>query len=202
MNAESPPSRRFRFLHWFLIVTAAAMLVITIKVVGIFFLSAEARDLQAAITQSTDWRTDPQIQFSIGPGILSIGRMAALCIDDIPFEARQALGAVKGASVGIYHLDRGAAAADPARLMAAADQRLKTKGWDRIVSVADGRDLVLVYMPRDWDESEDLEVCIAVCDGNELVVVSATARAQPLIELAQRHLPEHGMIPARIPADA
>lgn len=194
MTEQSSSPRRFRFLHWFLIFAAAATLVIAVKIVGIFFLSSEARDLQVALTHSTTWETEPQIQFSIGPVILSIGRIAALCIDDIPVEARQAMSAVKSASVGVYHLDRGGVEPDTARMMAAADERLESKGWTRIVTVANGSELVLIYMPRDWDESDDLEVCIAVCDGNELVVVSAEAQAKPLMELVQKHLPDQGLI--------
>ena len=190
MSSETPPARPSRILHWFLIVGAAAMLVLTIKIVGIFFLSNEARDLQVAITGGSDWQGETEIQFSIGPGILSLGRVATLWVDDIPAEARQALTALQNVSVGIYRLDRSGDRQDRRGMLASADAKLGAKGWERIVTVSEHDDLVLIYTPVGWEETEDIEVCVAVCDGSELIVISATARMAPLIEIAQKHLPD------------
>lgn len=193
-NYAPRPSGRRRLLHWFLIISAAATLVVAVKLVGIFFVSAEARDLQVAICEAAEGKPDTHLQFSIGPGILSIGRLAVLMIDDVPPEARQALSAIDRASVGIYQLAQRISPENRGRMLAAADGRLAAKGWERIVTVVDDRDLVLIYMPRDWDDADDLEVCIAVCDGDELVVVSAQARSRPLMKWVQKHLPKPAMI--------
>ena len=166
------------------------MLVFTIKIVGICFLSNEARDLQAAIAGGSDWESETEIQFSIGPGILSLGRVATLWIDDMPDEARQALTAVQSASVGIYRLDRPVDRKDRKAMLASADAKLGAKGWERIVTVSEKNDLVIIYTPAGWEETDHIEVCVAVCDGSELVVISAKARTAPLIKIAHKHLPD------------
>ncbi len=189
MSATSPPTRRTRILHWLLIMGAATLLVLTIKFVRIFFLSPEATDLHRALSHGSAWPTTPEMKFSIGPGLLAMGRVAAWCTDDLPIEARHALRAIDGASVGIYRLDRRLMPLDRGRMLAAADTRLGARGWVRVVTVMENRDLVLVYLPRKTDVSGRLEVCIAVVGEDKLVVVSAAAQTAALAKMVETYLP-------------
>ncbi len=195
MTSPKPkPRSRFRPLHWFLIVGAAGLLVMTFKVAGIFFVSDEARDLQIAFADATHADADAHIQISVGPGLMSVARLVPMFIDDMPAEARHAIAALQEASVGIYRLEHNHAKSDRAALMAAADHRLGSRGWSRIVTVADGRDTVLIYTPADWQDPDEVEVCVAVSDGSELVVVSAKAKTAPLLEIMKQHLPDRRAI--------
>ena len=113
--------------------------------------------------------------------------MAAHWVDDIPDEVHHALGAVKEASVGIYELDVNPSAAARSQLVRITDERLGLKGWKRIVAVSESRDTVLVYAPTDIGESDDVQFCVAVSDGKDLVVVSATASLEGLMKLTDLH---------------
>lgn len=181
----APRSHRAR--NWFLIIMAAALAVAAVEAASIFFLSKEARKLQLAIDTRLDGTAATKIQFSVGPGLLGIGRMAAHWVDDIPNEVHHALGAVKEASIGIYELDAIPSAATRNQLVQITDERLGLKGWKRIVAVSENRETVLVYAPTDIGESDDIQFCVAVCDGKDLVVVSATASREGLMKLTDLH---------------
>lgn len=55
----------------------------------------------------------------------------------------------------------------------------------RIVGVADGKDTVMVYVPKDADEPD--RICVAVINVREMVVVSATIRPAALMNRVKRH---------------
>jgi hypothetical protein len=181
----APRSHRAR--NWFLIIMAAALAVAAVEAASIFFLSKEARKLHLAIDTHLEGPASTKIQFTVGPGLLGIGRMAAHWVDDIPDEVHHALGAVKEASVGIYELDVNPSAAARSQLVQITDERLGLKGWQRIVAVSENRDTVLVYAPKDIGESDDIQFCVAVCDRKDLIVVSATASLKGLMKLTDLH---------------
>lgn len=189
-SSSTSALQRNRFRNWFLIIMAAALLVAVVEAAGIFFLSKEAEKLQVAINADLDFGTSTKFQMSVGPGLLGIGRMAAHWVDDIPDEVHLALGAVKEASVGIYELDRSPTATERGNMMRITDERLGLKGWQRIVAVSEDRETVLIYTPMAAQDDDELRVCIAVCDGRDLVVISATASVESLAELASMHSDE------------
>lgn len=194
MSTSKTTSRRFRPLHWFLIFCAAGTLVLAVKVAGVFFLTREARTLQAAVVEASAWRVDPQIQLSVGPGMLAVGRVAAAWMGDVPKEVRQALGTIERASVGIYQLHDSRLVANRAALLAATDRKMAGRGWSRVVAVVDGGDTVLVYAPDDAEDLNRVRLCVAVYNGRELVVVSAQARTASLAEWVRPHLPNRRAI--------
>ena len=186
-SSSATAPRRNRFRNWFLIIMAAAMLVAVVEAAGIFFLSKEAKKLQLAINTDLDFGTSTKFQLSVGPGLLGVGRMAAHWIDDIPTEVHQVMGAVKEASVGVYELDRSPTATERGNMMRITDQRLGLKGWQRIVAVNEKNETVLIYTPIESGDEAELRVCIAVCDGRDLVVVSATTSIESLSALTNMH---------------
>ena len=194
MTTPASQTSGFRPLHWILIVCAAGMLVIAVKIAGIFFLSREASDLQSALTDAAGRDTDTHIQFTIGPGLLSVARLATTWIDDIPDEARRGLAAVRRVSVGIYQLDGKLSGSDRVTMLEAADRKLGDRGWERVVAVANGKETVLIYTPKGWEKTDEIRFCVAVQDGRDLVVVSAQAETAPLMELVRYHLPDRHAI--------
>ncbi len=46
---------------------------------------------------------------------------------------------------------------------------------------------MLVYAPTDIDDSDEIQICVAVCDGKDLVVVSATASIESLLKPTEMH---------------
>ena len=180
-STAAPRSHRAR--NWFFIIMAAALAVAA----SIFFPSKEARKLQVAINTHLEGPASTKIQFSVGPGLLGIGRMVAHWVDDIPPEVHHALGAVKEASVGIYELESDPSVVERSQLVRITDERLGLKGWQRIVAVSENRDTVLVYAPTDIGDEDEIQFCVAVCDGRDLVVVSATASVESLLKLTEMH---------------
>ena len=67
--------------------------------------------------------------------------------------------------------------------------QMDERDWQRVVAVRDGKETVMIYVPRNWSGRGLVDVCIAVCDGNDLILVSAGLRPEPLKELVAMHLP-------------
>jgi hypothetical protein len=62
--------------------------------------------------------------------------------------------------------------------------------WNLAVAVHDGDESVMVYLPRKWSLVDEVNVCVAVCDGQQLILISASLRTEPLMKLTAMHLPE------------
>jgi|GEM_PF-1742260 len=178
--------RRFRVIHWLFIAVAAMGAVVTAEVGSLFFWSEEASDLRASFVESTDLKLQTNVQFSVGPGLLSLGQFATRFIDDIPAEAREALSAVRRTSVGVYEWDRVPSESERLKLIQAADARLNSEEWSRIVRVQAGEQIVMVFMPWDERSTREIEIWIIGCEGRDLVIVSATIATAGRLKLAQQ----------------
>jgi len=104
-------------------------------------------------------------------------------VDDVPPEAHLALDAVRRGSVGIYTLKHSQTATQRVAMIRRSVAAMADRDWVQVVTVADGEDLVLIFVPRDLAEGDALEVCIAVSDGQEMVIASATVDAEPIQRL-------------------
>lgn len=181
------PRRRFRLGHWLLLSLVALALVMAFEVASVFFLERGARDLRLTVEKTQAWPAKTQVQCTIGPGLLSLARLATRFIPDVPPEARQGLEAVRRASVGVYHLAASPSAADRHALLEATAEALRADGWTRVVAVNERDATVAVFTPSGWDDADELRVCVLVCSDTDLVVVSADARVEPLLALAAAH---------------
>jgi hypothetical protein len=113
-------------------------------------------------------------------------RSCLAVIDHEPLrDARLALAAVKSVSVGVYELAHPAQADGRGELLNRVDREMGARGWSRIVGVVDGEDTVMIYLPTDTDEPD--EICLAVVSGRDLVVVSAEIRPAAVRELVAHH---------------
>jgi hypothetical protein len=187
-DSASPRPRRWRrVLLWSSAVFVAALVIVAIAAINLVTLSRDAAALRQVFVAGAPGALRPQVQIDAGPATLALARLVVGCIDDVPAEARQALRAVRAASVGVYEADRSELGPWRTGLMAAADDKMTRRGWTRIVGVRDGRQVVLVYVPADSSARGTQRFCVAVCDQRQLVVVSGAADADALVALAERH---------------
>lgn len=131
-----------------------------------------------------EWQTS--LQVSAGPALLALAR-AGLALAQVPPEVRAAAGAVRTLKVSVHRFPGRAPARSP--LLAAADQVLFPRGWERVVAVVDGRELAAVYTRVGETAARQVPVCVLVLDDEELVLVTAVGDAESALTLACRYLP-------------
>ena len=146
-----------------------------------FHLSSDTRALRNGLIKSSgvEWRE--QIALNVGSLTLGIVRAGLSCVH-LDAEARAALRAVRGVEVAIYQLSAEAKPPDRAAMLAAADAAMTVRGWERLVAVMDGADLVTVYMPVKTNSVQRMKCCAMVFDGRQMIVASARANLAPLLQ--------------------
>jgi len=149
----------------------------------------DARTVRNTVLKASGAEWSPTIELGVGGGTLGLARLG-LAFADLPKEARAVVNAVRGAEVGVYQLAKGSL--DRAGLLNATDRGMSARGWERVVGVLSGRELVAVYLPSDLRSGRDVRLCVMVLDGEELVVVAARGNLEPLLELAQSELDRSG----------
>jgi hypothetical protein len=162
------------------------LVVIAVEVVSCFHLSSDTKALQNSLIKSSgvEWRQ--RIALNAGGLTLCAVRAGLSCVH-LDAGARAALQSVRGAEVGVYQLPVGTKSPDRATLLAATDAAMTARGWDRVVGVMDGGDLVTVYVPDKTASARRMKCCLMVFDGQEMVVVSARADLEPLLKYALAH---------------
>lgn len=85
-------------------------------------------------------------------------------------------------------------------MLAAADSTMTGCGWERVVGVIDGHNLVAVYLPEKNISAQCLKCCVMVFDGKELVLVSAQGNPEPLLRYAfdQANLHAEARMPSSV----
>jgi hypothetical protein len=130
---------------------------------------------------NVEW--EKQIDLNIGTATLAVVG-AGLAFAPLDANARAAVQAVRGVEVGIYEMVPGMKPPDCAAMLAVADSVLTARGWERLVGVLDGEELVSVYVPGKAISARQVKCCALVFDGRQMVVVSAKVDLEPLL----RHL--------------
>lgn len=189
MNASTSPSaapRRRRLWPWVLGLVLTPFLVLAVAAASFLTLDRDAAALRRHVMAASGNEWDTKVQFSIGRLTLGCVRTGLLLVahEDIT-DARLALAGVKSASVGVYERVGRAAELSRDGFFVATDRAMQKRGWTRLVGVAEKREAVLVYVP-DGASGRTLDVCVAVLDGKDLVVVSSTIDAEALAELVER----------------
>jgi hypothetical protein len=144
----------------------------------------DTRALRQTVLRASGVEWTPNIELGVGGGLLGLARVG-LSFADLPSEARAVLSSVRSADVGIYHLRE--RCPDRSALLAATDRGMAEKGWERVVGVISGRELVATYLPRELRSSRDVRLCVMVLEGEQLVIVSARGNLEPLFELVRSH---------------
>jgi hypothetical protein len=166
---------------------------LAVGVASYFHLSSDARALRSELTRArgAEWRQ--QIGLNIGGVTLGVVR-AGLSFVPIDSEARAALRTVRGVEVGIYELASGSKRPDRAAMLGVADGVMSARGWERVVSVLDGEQLVGVYLPAEMTSARRMKCCVMVLDGRQMVVVSARADLEPLMECLRNQTGLHAEV--------
>lgn len=187
--SSTSPGRRF--LLWTFGFIFVLSLLFGLAVVRLLGPDRDLAQVRREMARTVESPLRCQIQVNLGPLALVPARIITRFIDDIPPEAHLALSAARRASIGVYHVDA-AAADDPAKaLFDSTDGHMNESDWTRVLAVRDGDETVMVYLPRDWTGEGDVDVFVAVCDGNDLILVSAGLRPEPLKKLVALHMPEN-----------
>jgi hypothetical protein len=191
----NPPTTFRRWYHriWIYVLGAmvASAVLVSVGVYNLVTLTNEASVLKRSLFAADRFDGSLRVQGTVGPVLLSGARMVTRFIPDIPPEVREALGAVRSASVGIYELDVAPTAKVRNEVFVEADAAMERSGWTRIVSVSERHQRVAVYTPaEDVADERQIRICVAVCDHKQLVLVSARADARKLSEFAQRQIPK------------
>lgn len=181
MNPPQLPRRR-RIWPWVLAAILAPWLFLA-AVVWSFVtptrLISAVHD-EVASASRRQWHT--RVQLDVGGGTLACIRTGMALVRGNPdvVKARAALAAVKHASVGVYFTPD-AAEGSTTDVMAGVDRDMARRGWTRIVGVVDGRQTVRMYAPD--DAAMLRQICVAVLDGEQFVVVQAEIDADALARL-------------------
>jgi hypothetical protein len=179
-----------RLWLWGLLATPLLLLILLgAGVASFFYLESDVRALRNGLMKSSGvaWRQ----QIALNAGHLTLGAVrAGLLRARLDPLARAALQSVRSAEVGVYQLASEAQQPDRTAMLAAADAVMTTRGWERMVGVMDGHNLVAVYLPGKNISAHRLKCCVLVLDGKEMVLVSVQGNPEPLLTCAFR---QHGL---------
>jgi hypothetical protein len=189
-SSETAARKRRPLSCWWVLCGLAAVPLLMLGllaagVAGCFRLGSDARALRDSAAKATASKLDRNIELSAGWLPLSLVR-AGLSLADLDPVARAALETVRGADVGVYELGRQERPLHSGAVLAAADKMMAKHGLDRVVGVASQAEVVGVYVPAAARSGHGLRVCVLVLEARQLVVVSARANVEPLVELAMR----------------
>ncbi|HUG12812.1 MAG TPA: hypothetical protein VMM36_17480 [Opitutaceae bacterium] len=182
----SAPSRH-RVWPWILAILGTICLLPVVIVATHIGLSSEARVLRDELKTATGSTWSTRVQLSSGPLLIPAAR-AVVSFCNVDEDARSALAAVRSASVGVYEIDEAGDSPGLGAGLASLDARLGRNGWERLITVIDNKENVVVYTKAGGNWDSKVRVCIGVVTGRELVVVSATVRPEALMPLIDKHL--------------
>lgn len=190
---QTPAAPRRRLWPWVLGICLAPFAIMAVAVASYITLDSDAAALRRHVMKATnaDWHT--KVQCSVGRITLGAVRGGLLFVNKPEVaDARLALAAVKHASVGVYERRQQNGAWSREQLFVDTDLAMKKRGWTRLVGVSDRAEAeaVLIYTPDDLDAGDPIDICVAVVNNRELVVVSTTVDPDTLAELVERHTPE------------
>jgi hypothetical protein len=183
-NPPVPHRPARRLWLWAILTTPLLLLVLLVAGVASFFHpGSDARALRNGLMNSSgvEWRQ--RIVVNAGHFTLGAVRAGLSCVKLDP-GARAAIQSVRTAGVGVYQLPSGAPRPDRAAMLAAADSTMTARGWERVVGVLDGKDLVAIYLQGKKVSVHHLKCCVMVFDGKEMVLVSVQGNPEPLITYA------------------
>ena len=184
-----PASRRpHSRLAWILVVAAIAIpSLLLYGIMSCFGLGSDASALRGALMESARPGFHRQVELRLGWIPLSLVRQG-LRLADLDTEARLALDSIRSVEVGVYGCGNPGEAHEGMGLLAAGDGVLEPRGWDRVVGVVHGDDVVGVYAQDSARDPDDLHFCVLVRHGDRLVLAAIRCRAGPILEILRESL--------------
>jgi hypothetical protein len=187
----TPAPRRRRLWPWVLLgagICLSPFLLLGVAAVSYLSLDRDVRVLREHVMDATDARWKTKVQMSVGRLTLGAVGQGLRFVDNKDMaDARLALGAVKRASVGIYERTAGSSQLSPEDFFVKTDRAMQKRGWTRLVGVSEKKEAVLVYIQEDLDADEPVDLCVAVVNDREMVVVSTTVDPDAIQALVARH---------------
>lgn len=197
MNPTVTPQPRRRVGMWVALGTGlllTPLVVLGFAAISMVTLDRDAAFLRREIMAATDTKWHTKVQVSAGWMTLGAVRTGMRFIQaEHMDDARLAMKAVRRASVGVYESNVRITNIARGQLFSRTDEMMKQRGWTRLVGVAENEATVLVYTSEDIGSSSRIDLCVAVVDGRQMVVVSTNVDASALAELAERHIPKDGL---------
>jgi len=175
-----------RFLRWLGCGLLVCLLLLGLAVYGAtsyFRLSSEMAGLRDSLQAASGQSWHPTIALNVG-GLTFGAARAGLAFVKMEDEARVALQTIQGCEVGIYQTMADTEATDRGAMLAAADQAMHERGWERVVGVIDHEDLVAVYVPAKISSTSRLKCAVMVCEGRQMILASTRANLDPAIQFA------------------
>ena len=188
---SAPPRYRFRPGTGAVVLAGILGLgfLCVIGVTGYFRLSSPTQALRATVMESIPGHWQKRFAVHVGSITLGAARLVTHFVK-LPPEPKVALGALHAAEVGVYELADPPGSVNYANLFVDADKSMRRRGWERVVGVAEHNQFVAVYMPHKLRSAKSVACCVVVFNAHNLVVASAHGNLEPLLELAEQHLPE------------
>ena len=193
MNPSIPPliqprprDRVERFFRWMavvLMVCVALLALAAYGVTGYFRLSPEMAGLRDGLQSASGQPWQRKIAVNVGrPTFFAVRN--GLSLVHMQDEARVALQTIRACEVGIYETSAGTDPEKRAALLTAADAAMSKRGWERIVGVMDGENLVAVFVPASLKSTDDFKCCVMVMEGHKMILASTRANLDAAIKLA------------------
>ncbi|AOS46011.1 hypothetical protein Verru16b_03105 [Lacunisphaera limnophila] len=198
MTSATPPvikseRRLARWMMLVIVMLVAPIVVVGVGVVSMFRLDRDAAALRREVMAATDAEWSTKVQVSAGWVSLGLVRTGLRFVQHENMDdARLALSSVRNVSVGVYDKVSRGQSWSRDQLLTKTDERMRKRGWTRLVGVTEENQAVLVYATDAIDTGDRMDLCLAVVDGDEMVIVSTNVDAGTLLKLAERHMPEGG----------
>ncbi|HEY6228528.1 MAG TPA: hypothetical protein VI282_15525 [Verrucomicrobiae bacterium] len=165
------------FLGSFLLAIAAPIAL----AFAVLHVSGDTRVLRNAVIHGDGAKWQKQVEVNVGALPLWLAR-CVLPFTPAPPEAQQALSAVRSVEVSLHELRE--SYPDRARIMREADEKMRKRGWDRVVGVLERDTAVAVYAQPESGSGGNLKISVLVLEGKQMVAVSGRAKLEPAFELA------------------
>lgn len=190
----NPPTGRARTSRWqrFWIAVLVVFVLgpvllagaITLTVLNALYVGSDTAALREVVAPGLARGWHKEAEGHVGWFPLALARMAVRFAPVDP-EVRLALRALRNAEVSVHARHSDGPSVDRATVLSDADRVMEARGWQRLVGVVEHHDLVLVYVPKILYSAHDIEACVLVLEPRHLVVASARADLEPLLELAR-----------------
>ncbi|MCW5555888.1 MAG: hypothetical protein KIS67_27490 [Verrucomicrobiae bacterium] len=191
-------SSEYRWLGVLLAFFFITPVLLVLGVTSYFRLNSDTRALRSSLVEASQAEWQPQLSLNLGSltcGAIRYG-LSSLPLEP---EAHAAVQAVRRAEVSLLRLAPGSEPADRAAMLEATDAVMSRRGWDRVVGVREGNELVAVYVSAKTTSFRRMESCMVVLTGEQLIVASARANLQPLLDCVLNERGLHARL--RLPAD-
>jgi hypothetical protein len=195
MNPTPPPPLIHRPTRngwlWFVLAVLLIPLIpiggLALGVASYFHLSSDTRALRNELTKASGAKWRQQIGLNIGSLTLGTvrGGLSFAKLDPEAQEVLQAARGLEGVEVGVYELNSESNTPDRAAMLTVADKVMSSRGWERVVGVLHGEEMVGVFLPVKSSSASRIKCCVVVLDERQLVLVSARADLKPLLEFLQ-----------------